>query len=321
MNRFTAAVIGLGNIGQGYDYDDHDGSLILTHAGGFLRHNGFDLVASVDPNQRQRDLFISKYQHPAYSTIEELFTNHHPDVVSIAVPTNLHSSVFQMVSKQGPVAVLCEKPIAGSMAEAESMVAQSQSAGFPLQVNFIRRYEPGVLVLRKAIADGLLGTIYKGTVWYTKGFRNNGSHFVDLLRFLLGDVAGYHIIATGQKNQNGDPEPDVSIRFGGADVCFLAGRHDFFSLAEIELVGTGGLLRYVDGGRVIEYQRVEQDTVFTNHRTLSRCKENITTDLNRYQWHVLEALHRHLTDGVPLASDGNSALVTMATIEEICNAL
>ena len=117
MKKFTAAVIGLGNIGQGYDYNDKDGSLVLTHAGGFSRHNGFELIASVDPDPRQHDLFLEKYKRPVYETAKEMFANHHPDVVSIAVPTNMHFRIFEVVSKHAPVAVLCEKPLAQSIAE------------------------------------------------------------------------------------------------------------------------------------------------------------------------------------------------------------
>jgi predicted dehydrogenase len=321
MKRFTAAVIGLGNIGQGYDYNDQDSTFVLTHAGGFLRHTGFELIASVDTDPKQRDLFFSKYKRPAYETTQEMFLNHHPQVISIAVPTNLHFSIFEIVSKYGPVAVLCEKPLAQSVADAESMVSKAYFDGFALLVNYIRRFEPGVLLLQKAIVSGLIGNIYKGTVWYTKGFRNNGSHFVDLLRFLFGEMSGYRIINTGHKLLDDDRDLDVSIRFGDVDICFLSGRHENFSMAEIEMVGTGGLLRYIDGGGSIEYQRVEQDAVFHEYKKLSCEKGSITTDLNHYQLHVLNALHLHLTEGSSLASDGNSALATMRTVEKIFNSL
>jgi predicted dehydrogenase len=321
MKRFTAAVIGLGKIGQGFDYEIQDGSQIMTHAGGFSHHHGFKLVAAVDADEKQRRLFIEKYRLPAYATTDELYADVQPDVVSIAVPTKLHCDIFRKVALHRPLAVLCEKPIAGSFAEAEKMVALAQQAKIALLVNFIRRFEPGVIELKKAIDEGLFGAIYKGTVWYTKGFLNNGSHFVDLLRFLLGEVDRFSIVSKGGSFNDADPEPDVCVRFGAADIMFLAGRHDCFSMADIELAGTAGLVRYGDGGRIIEYQRVEPDPVYADYFTLAREKSSIQTDLYRYQWHVLDALHRHLTDGVPLASDGGSALATMATVEEICTAL
>ena len=320
-NRYAAAVIGLGKIGQGFDYDDQDGSHIMTHAGGFLHHPGFDLVGGVDADEKQRHCFVEKFKCPAFATIDDLYDYVHPAVVSIAVPTQYHYNVFQRVIIDRPLAVLCEKPIAGSVTDAEKMVDLAQHSRCSLLVNFIRRFEPGVLTLKQAIDDGSIGDIYKGTVWYTKGFLNNGSHFLDLLRFLLGDVVCFRILNKGGKFQNDDPEPDVCIRIGKADIVFLAGRHDCFSMADIELVGTGGVVRYSDGGRVIDYQKLELDPVYKGYFNLTRNKFSIPTDIYRYQWHVLEGLYSHLTAGTPLASDGQSALASLVTIEEICNQL
>jgi hypothetical protein len=43
--KYNTAVIGLGQIEQGYDYNNHDGSLIITHSSGYHFHSSFDLVA------------------------------------------------------------------------------------------------------------------------------------------------------------------------------------------------------------------------------------------------------------------------------------
>ena len=44
MNKYSAAIIGLGQVGQGYDYTSNDESVILTHASALKYHNGFDLI-------------------------------------------------------------------------------------------------------------------------------------------------------------------------------------------------------------------------------------------------------------------------------------
>ena len=57
MQKLAAVVLGLGQIGQGYDYDHPDDSLILTHATGFAYHEAYELVAAVDPDPFQRERF------------------------------------------------------------------------------------------------------------------------------------------------------------------------------------------------------------------------------------------------------------------------
>ena len=317
MQKLAAVVLGLGQIGQGYDYDHPDDSLILTHATGFAYHEAYELVAAVDPDPFQRERFEKKFGRPAYRDVQTLLSQHQPEMVSIAVPTASHYQVFQEVMSCQPRAVLCEKPIATCVRDAKRMVALAEENECALVVNYIRRFEPGVLELKRAIQSGDVGEIYKGTVWYSKGLLNNGSHFLDLLRFLLGDVTHIHIIDKGRKWNGKDPEPDVCLRFGETSVCFLAAREECFSIGEIVLIGTQGMIHYAGGGGVIEVRKTQPDTVYRGYTILNQAKQTIPTASNRYQWHVLEALYHHLTEKTPLNSDGKSATEILAVIEDV----
>jgi len=147
---------------------------------------------------------------------------------------------------------------------------------------------------------------------------NNGSHFVDLLRFLLGDVTQIHLIESGRKWEGQDPEPDVCLRFGQTPVYFLAAREECFSIGAIELIGTRGKIRYdKEGGAMTEITKSQPDPNFSRHTVLSMGKQAIPTDLERYQWHVLDHLHRHLIYNAPLNSNGKSATETLEVIENI----
>ena len=172
-----------------------------------------------------------------------------------------------------------------------------------------------------AIQEQAIGELYKGTVWYSKGLLNNGSHFVDLLRFLLGNVSEIKILNKGRKWGDQDPEPDVCIRFGETAVYFLSAREECFSIGDIELIGTRGKIRYAEGGAVIEVRKTEPGPLFPGYTILSQEKQTIPTDLKRYQWHVLDHLHRHLLYGTPLYSDGKSATETLEVIETIFSML
>lgn len=317
MKCYSAVVVGLGSIGQGYDYDTE--GLILTHARAFARHPGFELLAGVDPNAYQRERFEQQYHLPAYPDCAALLAAVNPEVMALSVPTSLHAATLMQVLAAHPKAVLCEKPLAQTLTDAQRMVAAAATAGCTLAVNYVRRFDPGVQELKHAIDARQYGEIYKGVAWYSKGLRNNGTHLVDLLRYLLGEANGYALIELGRKWQQLDPEPDFRIRFGATEVYFLSARGECFSHFHIELLATGGRLVYADGGSDIRARRVCNDPVFSGYRQLDPQNFRFCADMGRYQWHALESLYQHLNNGTALASDGVSALATQELVENIIN--
>ncbi len=316
MNRYKAAVVGLGGIGLGYDYDAADDSRVLTHAAGFHCHPGFELAAGVDDSAAARERFTAKYGRPAFATVGELMAACRPEVVSVAVPTARHREVFEEVMAYGPRAVLAEKPLGGTLRDAAAITALAKDKGTLLLVNYIRRFEPGVLALKAALAAGCCGEIYKGTVWYSKGLANNGSHFIDLLIFLLGPVTAVRLLSPGTE-PGPDPEPDFRLSFGAVDVYFLAGREACFSVKEIALLGTGGCVNYENGGARISVRTTVPHPTFPGYTVLAERGTEIATDFYRYQAHVTEALYRALDGGAPLASTGETALATLAAVEAV----
>jgi predicted dehydrogenase len=316
VRRFSAAILGLGQIGQGYDYEASDDSLILTHASAYHHHAGFELVAAVDPDPEPRERFVRKFGLPAYADLKSLISGHRPEVFSLCVPTPQHGEVFQEIIPCGPLAVLCEKPIALGLPEAREMVRLAEAQQVALLINYIRRFEPGGAALKEAIRRREFGDIYKGVAWYSKGIIHNGSHYLDFLRFLLGEVTGLQVLAAGREWPGQDPEPDVCLHFGEIPIYFLAAREEGFSAGSIDLVGTGGLIHYHDGGERLEVRRVQPDPTYPGYKILSK-PERLPGDMKRYQWHVVDHLYRHLTGKTALNGDGKSATETLAVIQKI----
>lgn len=315
MERFNAVVIGLGKIGQAFDYDQPDDSLIATHASAYYYHPGFELLAGVDPLPSERKRFEAKFQRPSYADIKTMMKHHQPDIFSIAVPINQHLSVFQEIIYCKPKAVICEKPIASSVAEGRLMQSMADDHQCALLVNYIRRFEPGSIILKRIIREGVIGDIFKGVVWYSKGLLNNGTHFIDLLCYWLGEVTGVEVMEKGRQWGGNDPEPDVCMHFDKAEIYVLAGREECYSIGEIDLIGSAGRIRYAESGKQINIYKTEPDPVIEGYTILRREPEVIATDLKRYQWHVLEGLYCNLTCAAALASDGRTAIKTMEAFE------
>ncbi|MEI6153744.1 MAG: Gfo/Idh/MocA family oxidoreductase [Deltaproteobacteria bacterium] len=321
MKQYRAVVIGLGKIGQGFDYEQSDDSVITTHASAYVLHPGYELLAAVDPDLLQRKRFEKKFQLPAYPDLQSLMGQHNPEIFSIAVPAEQHFPVFLDILRYMPVAVLCEKPIAASTADGRRMRSLAEDQKCALVVNYMRRFEPGSIEIRRMIQNEELGDIFKGHGWYSKGLINNGSHFIDLLRFWLGEVTRVEIMKEGRQWDGLDPEPDICLYFHDIPVYFLAGREECFSVGEINLFCGGGMIRYANFGNLIEVYKTYRSPFLKGYTVLSPDKETVCTDLKRYQLHVLEGLYKHLTVGDKLNSDGGSATETLEVIEHVCSQL
>lgn len=314
MSALTAAVVGLGAIGLEYDYDDRTQEKILTHARAYARHPGFRLVAGVDPDPVQRRRFETRYRVPAYASLAEM-NGVTPEVVSIAVPAPALTQAFGEALGCAPRAILCEKPFAQSAAEGAACLARAREAGCLVAVNYVRRFDPGVHALKADLDAGRFGAIARGHAWYAKGLFNNASHAIDLLRLLLGEAQAVEVLRPGRE-LGGDCEPDFVVRFGEADVWFLAHRHEHFAFGQIDLLAAAGRILLGRGGHAIETYATQASPDFPGYRVLS-APQSVPGDMGRYQLHVLDGLWDALSGRRPMSSDGESALRTLSVLDEI----
>jgi predicted dehydrogenase len=128
-------VIGVGNMGQ-------------HHTRVLSRLKDVELVGVSDVNVERGLDTAGKYRVRFFEDYQDLLE--HIDAVCIAVPTRLHHSVG-MACLQAGVHVLIEKPIAASIAEAESLVNAAASANCILQVGHIERFNPAFQELHKVL--------------------------------------------------------------------------------------------------------------------------------------------------------------------------
>lgn len=309
MTPLSAAVVGLGKMGlrAGGASDDR---AVVTHAAAYAAHPGFDLVGAVDIDPVARAGFEARYRQPAFASIPELRDALWPEVVAIAVPTPLHEPTLREVLADAPRAVVCEKPLAETLLKAERMVQAAEDAHCALAVNYMRRFEPGTQRVRSLLARDAIGELLRGSAWYLYDLVETGSHYVDLLTFLLGAPS-----AIERLGARGDPAPPVLLRYGDVPIYLLPSERG--SASELELRGTEGQIRYLQGGRQISLHRTTRPASDPSTRMYDLVGEDIPSDLSRFQLHVVDAVHKHLQQGIPLPSDGHSALMTLELCEEV----
>jgi predicted dehydrogenase len=151
--KLRAAVIGLG-IGK-------------SHAKGYLNSSDADLVAVCDMNPERLQQSADEWKvEGRYVDYHAMFKEADLDVVSVCVPNALHAEV-SIAAMEAGCHVICEKPMAVSVGEAEQMVAAAKRTGKQLMVCYNYRYRTDSQWMRRIIQSGKLGQIYHASVsWH-----------------------------------------------------------------------------------------------------------------------------------------------------------
>ena len=192
MSRIPIGVIGAGLIGR-------------THIDRALKEPGFELAGIADPSDEARRLAESAGV-PWFADHDALIRSARPRGVVIATPNATHAKLAVHCLQRG-VAVLVEKPIADTLADAKAICEAAAAAKLPAIVGHQRRQNPIMRRAKQMVAAGKLGrpvcltalsTWLKPNDYFDTAWRRekgggpiliNLIHDVDQLRYLFGDIA------------------------------------------------------------------------------------------------------------------------------------
>ena len=138
---YSVLIIGLGQIGMDYDYDQDTKSqdIVLTHAQAVSTHLNFELLGGVDTRIEQREKFSQKFKRPTYESVSDALSVCDYDVVVISVSTDWHLELCKTVLSQAkPKLILLEKPLAYSSKDSLAIIELSQAKGVPIAINYFR---------------------------------------------------------------------------------------------------------------------------------------------------------------------------------------
>jgi predicted dehydrogenase len=161
------------------------------------------LVAIADvAAQRARQVAEELEIEHAYGSLEEMVQRNDIQAVVIATPDKFHARAIRVAAAAGKD-ILCEKPIAVTIEDAEAALCEVAKAKVRLQIGFMRRYDPAYAAAMKRIEAGEIGTpvIFKSVgrdkdeppmAAYQSNvngmlFYSNSIHDFDLARWLMKD--------------------------------------------------------------------------------------------------------------------------------------
>src|SRR5262249_5997359 len=132
---------------------------------------GGELVAVYSRDQQRAEAFAQKHgARAAYSQLDELLNDSRVDGVFVSSPNALHFEHVVSAAEAGKH-VLCEKPMATTMADALRMLKTCRHAGVTLGVAFNLRQHPAYIRARELVAAGTLGRIVLAQAQWAFGVR------------------------------------------------------------------------------------------------------------------------------------------------------
>jgi len=303
-----------------------------------LKQIGIEIVAISDPD-------ISKTQkwpnYKAYPDYETMINAGGFDVLHICLPHFLHAPAAIYAMERG-FNVMCEKPMATSVNDAEKMIEVAKANKVSLGVIFQNRYNPGSILIKNAIESGALGRPISGWLkvtwhrdekyytestwrgkWDTEGggvLINQSIHTFDLMNYFIGKNPKYIDASIANRAHPTIEVEDVAegiITYGNPDeevkVSFYATTvfpYDAPVMLEIicengraTMTGDGAVIKYADG--TIESSTPEDDV------TLPAGTKSYWGVSHARQ---IEAYYEALAQNRKPEIDGEAAIVTQRLI-------
>ena len=241
---------------------------------------GVSCVAIVDPNREKvqslAQHFADTVTHPPalFTNASEALEATQPDFVDIVTPVETHVSLARLCLPQG-IPVICQKPLAPTLEEAESLVQDFADANIPLLVHENWRWQTPIRAAFEALQSGRIGTPHRARISFVCSFpvfenqpflatlprfiiTDIGSHVLDVARFLFGEAKSVYALTKRVNPQiAGEDVATVLMRMGPSETTVsvemsYASRTEYESFPQTYLFveGDKGSLEIAPGYRL-----------------------------------------------------------------------
>jgi predicted dehydrogenase len=309
---YRAALIGCGKIGS--EFDDNPGIKgVYSHAGAYAACSQTELIAVCDKDATRLSRCAEKWDVGAtFSDVEQMLAETRPDIVSICSSDSTHYELLRSVlSTPGVQAVFAEKPLAVELDQANEIVEEAGQRGVLLAVNYTRRYSDSYVGLKQFLDGGGIGQTLAVSGYYTKGIIHNGSHWIDLARFLLGEMVEVRGVNSTSEAAP-DPTLDGLIEFARGMKGYLHGCsfEDQVSFFEMEIVGARGRVSITDSGRTITFYELADNPHHAAYKTFVKTRE-VDGGLSYAMLNAVDDLVRSLVAGSQPRCNGRDATAAL----------
>lgn len=318
-------VVGFGRMARGYAEDAVMARFFryAAHAQVLAEHAAFNWVAVVDPDPAAQDAARSQWRVPlAVEDLRQLGSLAN-DVEVLVVATPPEARVSLLDSFSALRAVLVEKPLGLTLAGSAEFLRCCRARNILVQVNLWRRADEGFRTLAHGKLQELVGAPQFGFGIYGNGLLNNGTHMVDFVRMLFGEIVSVVCVDDAPPFSAGPIPGDINPAFalslaGGMTVSIHPVRFDQYRENGLDVWGELGRLQiYNEGLTVVHHARVENRAMTGEREIAGDAPRYLDTTIGSALYHMYtnlaDAVHRKSA----LWSPGESALRTSAAVEAV----
>lgn len=321
------------------------GNISGTHARACCAIPGVDVSAIYGINAEKVALLSREHNAKPYQDFDTFLAHRPMELVIIGSPSGLHATQGVAAAQRG-LHVLTEKPIEISTARADELIDAARQAGIKLGVIFQDRMKPDIRRLKQWIEQGVLGKpvlidarvkwhrppeYYKDSKWRGTlaldgggALINQGVHTVDLLLWLLGDVARLQArTATALHKIEAEDTVAAILEFANGALGALQATTAAYPgyARRVEISGTEGTV-ILEHDRIVavDLRTPPPDWPQESDRDENRSASSAAvTDFRGHQAVIEDFLQAIKSNAVP-ACDGSQGRRSIALIEAIYRA-
>ena len=318
------------------------GYFAAFHHDAWSRMDGAEVVGVCDADI-ERATAVRDRHHPAaaaFDDAERMLAETGADLVDIVTPPPTHAPLTALCGQAG-ADVICQKPLAPTLAEAQALVAAADAAGIRLAVHENFRFQPWYREARRLMDSGTLGTphdiLFRMRPGDGQGPRayldrqpyfqtmerflvhETAVHFVDTFRMLMGEVVSvYADLRRINPAIAGEDAGYVVLEFEDGTTGLFDGNrlndhvaeNTRLTMGEMWLEGSAGVLRLDGSG----------DLFWKPHGEAER-SHDYAWSAQGFAGDCVYATNRHVLDawqaGAPAETDGRAYLRNMELVEAI----
>lgn len=187
VKRFRGVTVGAGYFSQ-------------FHFDAWRRLGNVEIVAACDSNPGRAHQAATSYGIPrTYQDVTAMLDRERPDFIDIITPPQTHLELVRLAAERG-VAILCQKALAPTFAESQTIVQAAAQAGVPLMVHDNFRFQPWHREAKSLLEQNVIGKLQAiscrtrlGDGWGDDAYLARQPYFRDMPRFLIFET-GVHFI-------------------------------------------------------------------------------------------------------------------------------
>jgi predicted dehydrogenase len=168
------------------------------------------IVAVHDRSAETRQRFAEQWSVPAYDDYGTMLGQERPEIVCVATRQTLHAEQIEAAVAHGARGILCEKPLATSMSEADRIAAACRRSGTRFALGLDRRWMAFYRHVGTLLRDGTVGEVRSVASFGMPNLIHTGCHWFDMLALLAGDSLVEWVAATVDTTRGNAADPPGS---------------------------------------------------------------------------------------------------------------